>query len=498
MALLLFFLFILTAVVFLPQYVVIILVLNLFAGLFLSLMQILTALLPHSIPKRKVLTNEPFVSIFVPAYNEPPAILMQTLETLSQLQYSNYEVLIIDNNTKDVSVWGPVRAFTRTLGGRFRFIHRDVLSGFKAGALNYLLEHAVNPESRFVAVLDADYLVKPNFLAVALTYFSDEEVALVQFPQRYRNANNDNQPIADEYCHFFSIYMNMANNFDCVPSTGTVSVYALAALRKIRGFRGESLTEDADVGLRLYGAGFRGVYIDQPMGYGLMPYDLEAYRKQKWRWAFGNAQSLVTLFSLIGKIRFRTWIGFFSHLTAWHHFHFLSFATLAAFPIILYPSIVITSAHWEALIIASLTILSTMAAKMILFLVTFWKRKKPLSRAVHAFVVHMGMTLIYSEAWMAFVFRTKLGFERTNKFLLVKMPSLLKNTYGELFLGVWFLLGSVVAVLLGELAMVMAFFLAASSLFAIYYVYVKLLPTKEYSKTILSPYEKKYAPFMLK
>jgi cellulose synthase/poly-beta-1,6-N-acetylglucosamine synthase-like glycosyltransferase len=495
MLLILFFIFILTASVFIPKGVFILLVLNVILGLFLSIFQIIIALFPHFNPKRNQSKSQPFISILVPAYNEPATILMQTLETLSRLEYSYFEVMVIDNNTKDAAVWKPVKAFAETLGKKFRFFHINPLSGFKAGALNYLLER-VDPRSEYVAVIDADYLVEPDFLTVALSYFSGEDIALIQFPQHYRNCIKKNEAIADEYNHFFGIYMNMANHLDCVPSTGTVSLYKLKVLRMIGGFRGEVLTEDADVGLRIYGVGYRGIYIDRPIGYGLMPYDLEAYRKQKWRWSFGNAQSLKTLFALFGKIPFRSWIGFLSHLTAWHHFHFLPFAALAAFPIMFISAIPITQYHKQVLIFASLSIFITLASKMLLFLITLRKEKNFFIRALRAFTIHMGMTLVYSEAWIAFLFQRRLAFERTNKFVLKKMPSLIKNSYEEFILGSWYLLGAAMAILWGNPIVTVAFFIAALALFSIYYVYWKISPTKLYSKKILASIEKKYHPLI--
>lgn len=495
MGIALFFMFVLMVSAFAPQYILFFLALNLVVGVFLSIVQMIIVLFPRAKPKRCVFGAPPFVSILVPAYNEPPTVLIQTIEVLSRLKYDHFEVLIIDNNTQDSSIWKPVQAFVETLDKRFKFLHVEQLPGFKAGALNYVLRY-VNIKSEYIAVIDADYLVEPDFLVTALSYFSDKKIALVQFPQKYRNVNDKNLPIADEYSHFFEIYMNMANYLDCVPSTGTVSMYRLDALRKIGGFRGEALTEDADVGLRLYGSGYKGVYIDHPVGYGLMPYDLESYRKQKWRWAFGNVQSLKTLVLLFGKIPFRSWIGFLSHLTAWHHFHFLPFAVLAAFPIVLHPAIPITRYHKDILIIASLSILLTWASKFLLFLVTLRGRKYFFIRAIRAFFVHMGMTLVYSEAWIAFFLGRKFAFERTNKFILQKMPSLLKNSYGELLLGIWYLLGAAVSIVWGKPIMIIAFLVAASTLFATYYVYWKIKPTRDCSERMLSDLDLKYKEFL--
>lgn len=491
-----FFILILTVAAFIPKYVVVFLAINLVVGLFLSIFQIIIALLPRFKSKRKNISSQPFVSIIVPAYNEPPAILISTIDALSRLNWKNFEVIIIDNNTQDSEIWRPVENFVNTLGPKFRFFHVDHMSGFKAGAINYLLKR-LDKKSEYTAVIDADYVVEENFLKIAMPYFIDDRMALVQFPQRYRNCTIKNEPIVDEYNHFFGIYMNMANHLDCVPSTGTVSLYKTSVLIDIGGFRGESLTEDADVGLRIYGAGYRGVYVDRSVGYGLMPYDLEAYRKQKWRWAYGNAQSLKTLFRLFGKIPFRSWIGFLSHLTAWHHFDFLPLAALAAFPVVLLPFVPMVTSHRDVLVIASVSIFMTLVSKSIIFLVTLRGQKRFLTRALRALMVHMGMTLVYSEALLVSLFQTNFAFERTNKFVLQRMPSLLKNTYVELILGLWYLMGIAAAVLLGKPVMFFAFVIAAFSLFSIYYIHWKIISTKPYSKKIILSLEREYEKYIV-
>ena len=43
----------------------------------------------------------------VPAYAEPPELVV-TLDALARLRYPNFEVLVIDNNTKDPALWRPV------------------------------------------------------------------------------------------------------------------------------------------------------------------------------------------------------------------------------------------------------------------------------------------------------------------------------------------------------------------------------------------------------
>ena len=95
--------------------------------------------------------QQPFVSIHLACYNEPPEMVILTLDSLAALDYENYEVLVIDNNTKNEEVWKPVEAHCAKLGAKFRFFHLDPWPGFKAGALNFGLKET-DPRAEVVAV----------------------------------------------------------------------------------------------------------------------------------------------------------------------------------------------------------------------------------------------------------------------------------------------------------------------------------------------------------
>ena len=92
------------------------------------------------------LRRYPKVAIHVPTCSEPPAVVLWTLNALSCLRYPNFEVLVVDNNTKEERLWRPVAAYCRHLGERFRFLHVDELAGAKAGALNLALQGPRRPD----------------------------------------------------------------------------------------------------------------------------------------------------------------------------------------------------------------------------------------------------------------------------------------------------------------------------------------------------------------
>lgn len=111
----------------------------------------------------------PKVSLHLAICNEPPAMVMQTLDSLAGLDYPNFEVIVIDNNTKDPAVWRPVQDYCAQLGERFKFFHFDVMKGFKAGALNFVLSQTA-PDAKVIGVIDSDYMVRPDWLGAG-AYF---------------------------------------------------------------------------------------------------------------------------------------------------------------------------------------------------------------------------------------------------------------------------------------------------------------------------------------
>ena len=116
------------------------------------------------------LAHEPFVSIHLPACNEPPEMVILTLDSLARLDYRNFEVIVVDNNTRDERLWRPVEAHCARLGVRFRFFHLPDWPGFKAGALNFALRET-DARAEVIGVVDADYAVDRGLAGAARRAF---------------------------------------------------------------------------------------------------------------------------------------------------------------------------------------------------------------------------------------------------------------------------------------------------------------------------------------
>jgi exo-beta-1,3-glucanase (GH17 family)/cellulose synthase/poly-beta-1,6-N-acetylglucosamine synthase-like glycosyltransferase len=234
----------------------------------------------------------PKVSVHVPAYNEPAEMLIETLDALARLEYPDFEVLVIDNNTRDEAVWRPVEAHCARLGARFRFFHVAPLAGFKAGALNFALEHTA-PDAQIIAVIDSDYVVEPGWLRELTPGFSDLRVAIVQAPQDYRDAavSAFKAMCYAEYRGFFHIGMITRNERNAIIQHGTMTMVRRPQLQECR-WAEWCITEDAELGLRIFEHGFDASYVPHSYGRGLMPDTFIDFKKQRFRWAYGAMQIL--------------------------------------------------------------------------------------------------------------------------------------------------------------------------------------------------------------
>lgn len=400
------------------------------------------------IARRDDALEESFVSIHVPTHNEPPEVVEQTLKALRNLEWTRYEVLVIDNNTPDESVWRPVEELCRQLGPRFRFLHVEGLAGAKAGAMNWA-RPLTDPRAEFIFVVDADYVVEPRALRAALSYVTEDQIGLVQFPQEYRNIGPGNAGISLDFKHFFAGYMNLANRLGCVPSTGTLSLIRVSALKSVCGFNTEVITEDTDLGFRLASRGIRTVYAHEVIGRGLMPHDLESLKQQRWRWAFGNAQILRRNWRDLlwgSNLTLRQKTGFLIHLTAWFNFNLLPSLTL----ILLAPFAALDFLHpWHPylLVLSGFTLATFVALRFGTLFYSLRHEGHGLRGITLAFLTHLGLGWVFAASWIKCLIDHRSPFVRTNKFVRAAVPGILRTTLIEATLGIALLGASVILTL---------------------------------------------------
>ena len=130
-----------------------------------------------------------------------------------------------------------------------------------------------------------------------------------------------------EYAGFFHAGMVTRNERNAIIQHGTMTLIRKSALIDQKGWAEWCITEDSQLGLRLFRAGYEAVYSKKSFGKGVMPDDFTAFRKQRYRWAYGamrivraNAAALFNPFNreltglaLSHSIGKAVWKGLFSN-----------------------------------------------------------------------------------------------------------------------------------------------------------------------------------------
>ena len=233
----------------------------------------------------------PKVSIHIPAYFEPPEMLQATLDAVARLDYPNFECVVIINNTPDPAFWQPIQDHCRALGERFKFINAEKVQGFKAGALRIAMERTA-ADAEIIGIIDADYVVGPDWLKDLVPVFADPRVGLVQAPQDHRDGDRSlmHYIMNGEYAGFFDIGMVQRNEENAIIVHGTMCLIRRAAMDMAGGWAGDTICEDTDLGLNIIEHGWLTHYTNYRYGHGLLPDTYEAFKKQRHRWAYGGFQ----------------------------------------------------------------------------------------------------------------------------------------------------------------------------------------------------------------
>lgn len=265
--------------------------------------EISEVLLGHA-PKRLIVADpegpktdyKPMVSIHVPGYKEQPEMMKYTLDTCAALDYPDFEVLVIMNNTTDEYYWRPVADHCAVLNQRlgkevFKFIYLPKVKGFKAGAMT-MAYGFTDPRAEVLAVIDADYAVDRHWLRDMVPAFADPKIALVQAPQDHRDGEESlfKTMMNWEYAGFFDIGMVQRNEDNAIVAHGTMLMLRRSSFEEVGGWSSDTIVEDTELGLRLFEAGYDATYTNRRYGWGLLPDTFKAFKTQRHRWAYGAIQ----------------------------------------------------------------------------------------------------------------------------------------------------------------------------------------------------------------
>ncbi|GIF14158.1 glycosyltransferase family 2 protein [Actinoplanes teichomyceticus] len=252
------------------------------------------------------------VDILVPTVDEPLPVLEPTV--LGALRVRGVrDVIVLDDGVRE-----EVRGMAARLGARY--LPRASSAGAKAGNLNHGL---LATDAEFVVTLDADHVPLPEFIERTLGYFDDPDVAVVQSPQSFYNTESftfRRRRGVDGGWHeqemFYGGVQPTKNSTNSAIYTGTSAMLRRSALDSVGGFAPDTSTEDIHTSLRLHARGWKSVYLESPLAYGLEVENLRQYYGTRRRWAIGSLHLLFRHPDSPLRVRGLTWHQRLNYLSA--------------------------------------------------------------------------------------------------------------------------------------------------------------------------------------
>lgn len=257
----------------------------------------------------------PSVDVFLPTAGEPLEVLRNTYTHVRRLQWPGELVVHVLDDAARVEV--------RELAAAFGFSYRtrpDAGRLKKAGNLRFGYEHS---HGDLIAIFDADFVPRPDYLHELVPYFDEPEVGIVQSPQFFdaRKGMHWLQRTAGATQELFYRWIEPARDRSgaaiCV---GTCAVYRRSALARSGGFAQIGHSEDVHTGVNLMKVGYQVRYVPVIVSKGLCPDEFAAFLSQQYRWCTGSMSLLADpAFHAAQHISFRQrlcfWSGFLYYIS---------------------------------------------------------------------------------------------------------------------------------------------------------------------------------------
>jgi len=223
--------------------------------------------------------------IVITTYNEPITVLEPTVVGSMRVR-GVHEVWVLDDGCRE-----EVREFCAALG--VRYVERHSRDHAKAGNINNALPLI---DCDIVLILDADHVPSRSIIETLSGYFADPRVALVQSPHDFRNRDSaqNRTPDHHEQSLFFRVLMPARDRHDASFWCGSSALLRMSALREIGGVATETVSEDLHTTTRLQRHGYVVRYHNEVLATGLAPHTMADFLLQRYRWAQGTLQVLMS------------------------------------------------------------------------------------------------------------------------------------------------------------------------------------------------------------
>jgi len=252
------------------------------------------------------LTNAPPVTVQLPIYNELH-VVERLVDAVARLDYprDRLHIQVLDDSTDETTALAQARVdYYRQQGFDIALIHRPERTGFKAGALQRGLETA---RGEFVVIFDADFVPKTDFLQRVIPHFQGRpRLGMVQ--ARWGHLNADYSPLTRAQAlaldgHFVVEQPARQRSGLFMSFNGASGVWRKSCIEEAGGWQGDTLSEDLDLSYRAQLAGWEFLYLPDVVSPAEIPPQINAFKRQQFRWAKGSIQCLLKHWRTLLRVR---------------------------------------------------------------------------------------------------------------------------------------------------------------------------------------------------
>lgn len=245
----------------------------------------------------------PFVTIQLPIYNEM-YVIERLIDRVAAFDYpkDRFEIHILDDSTDETLqiTKRKVEAY-KAKGFAIEQIIRPHRTGYKAGALRDAMPY-VNGE--FIAIFDADFLPRKDFLKRTIPHFKNEKVGVVQ--TRWDHINEHYSLLTRLQAiqlnvHFTVEQQGRESGNYLLQFNGTAGVWRKETIETAGGWEADTLTEDLDLSIRAQLKGWKIVYLEEFDSPAELPADMNGLKSQQFRWMKGGAETAKKMLPTVWK-----------------------------------------------------------------------------------------------------------------------------------------------------------------------------------------------------
>lgn len=371
-------------------------------------------------------TEWPRVTVQLPIFNER-YVIERLVEAVSQFDYPRelLDIQVLDDSTDETQQVARACVERHAAQGLpIRYIHRTNREGFKAGALENGLKTA---QGEFVAIFDADFIPKPDFLRRTIPYFVDPEngknIGMVQTRWTYLNRDYSLLTRVETILldgHFVVEHGARSRRGTFFNFNGTAGVWRRAAIESAGGWQHDTLTEDTDLSYRAQLKGWKFLYLPEIECASELPVDMNGFKTQQARWAKGLMQTAKKILPQVFRSRapWHVKSEAFFHLTA-----NISYPLMVLFSAMLLPAMIVRFYQgWFQMLVIDLPLFLASTCSISSFYLVAQKELRPKSwwrtflYMPFVMAVGIGISIRNAQAVIEAIVGKKSELARTPKF----------------------------------------------------------------------------------